>query len=78
MLRYGLGHRLRHGIGYEFRYIYAIIHCIPLRYPDKMPQDKMPQCQKQTKCHNVNGVIRAQQKCYKDVKKVLQGCNMVL
>ena len=30
-----------------------------------------------TKCHNVNGVIRIQQKFYKDVTKVLQGCNMV-
>ena len=35
-----------------------------------MPQDKMPQCQKRTKCHNVDGEIRLQQKCYKD-----QGCN---
>ena len=41
------------------------------------PQDKMPQCQKRTKCHNVNGVIRIHQKCYKDVTKVLQGCNKV-
>ena len=41
-------------------------------YPDKMPQS-----QKRTKCHNVNGEIRMQQKCYKDVTKVLQGCNMV-
>ena len=40
-----------------------------------MPQDKMPQCQKRTKCHNVDGEIRMQQKCYKDVTKVLQGCN---
>ena len=44
---------------------------------DKMPQDKMPQSQKRTKCHNVDGEIRMQQKCYKDVTKVLQGCNMV-
>ena len=29
-------------------------------YPDKMPQDKMPQCQKRTKCHNVDGEIRMQ------------------
>ena len=44
---------------------------------DKMPQDKLPQCQKRTKCHNVNYLIRIQQKCYKDTAKVLQGCNMV-
>ena len=25
----------------------------------------------------VKGIIRIQQKCYKDVTKVLQGCNMV-
>ena len=42
-----------------------------------MPQDKMPQCQKRTKCHNVDGEIRMHQKCYKDVTKVLIGCNMV-
>ena len=48
------------------------------RYPDKMPRDKMPQSQKRTKCHNVDGEIRMQQKCYKgvtwfdkDVAKVL-------
>ena len=34
-------------------------------YPDKMSQDKMPQCQKRTKCHNIDGEIRMQQKCYK-------------
>ena len=51
--------------------------CIVFGYPNKMPQDKMPQCQKRTKCHNVDGEIRMQQKCYKDVTKVLQGCNMV-
>ena len=51
---------------------------------DKMPQDKIPQCQKRAKCHNVNGVIRIQQKCYKgvtwynmDAVKVLQRCNIV-
>ena len=37
-----------------------------------MSQDKMPQSQKRTKCHNVDGEIRMQQKCYKDVTKVLQ------
>ena len=42
-----------------------------------MPQDEIPQCQKRTKCHNVDGEIRMQQKCYKDVTKVLQGYNMV-
>ena len=54
------------------------------RYPDKIPQDKMPQCQKRTKCHNVDGEIRMQQKCYKgetwynrDATKVSQWCNMV-
>ena len=35
------------------------------RYPDKMPQ-----CQKRTKCHNVDGKIRIQQRCYKDVTEV--------
>ena len=42
----------------------------------------MPQCQKRKKCHNVDGEIRMQQKCYKavawynkDVARVLQGCN---
>ena len=42
----------------------------------------MPQCQKRTKCHNVDGEIRMQQKCHKgvtwfdkDVAKVLYGCN---
>ena len=45
---------------------------------DEMPQEKMPQCQKRTKCHNVDGEIRMQQKCHKgvswfdkDVAKVL-------
>ena len=54
------------------------------RYPDKMPQDKMPQCQKRTKCHNVDGEIRMQQKCNKgetwynkDAVKLSQRCNMV-
>ena len=30
-----------------------------------------------TKCHNADGEIRIQQKFYRDVTKVLQGCNMV-
>ena len=43
----------------------------------EMPQEKMPQCQKRTKCLNVDGEIRMQKKCYKDVIKVLQGFNIV-
>ena len=42
-----------------------------------MPLDKVPQCQKRTKCHNVDGEIRMKQKCYKDVTKVLLGYNAV-
>ena len=30
----------------------------------------MPQCQKRTKCHNVDGEIGIQQRCYKDVTEV--------
>ena len=47
----------------------GMLHAVPqlfIRYPDKMPQ-----CQKRTKCHNVDGEIRMQQKCYNDVTKVL-------
>ena len=32
MLRYGLGHRLRHGLGYGFRYIYSVRLTRKLRY----------------------------------------------
>ena len=42
------------------RWIRCSICPLKLRYPDKMPQ-----CQKRIKCHNVDGEIRMQQKCYK-------------
>ena len=59
-------------------------------YPDKMPQDKMPQCRYWNKdaakvlqgCYKSvtrvkHGIIRMQQKCHNGVTKVLQGCNAV-
>ena len=58
--------------------------CPPYRSTTNWYPDKMPQSQKRTKCHNVDGEIRMQEKCYKgitwynkDAAKVSQRCNMV-
>ena len=62
MLRYGLGHRLRHGIEYEFRYIFYItLYTVTVsgQNATMSKTDKMPQCKW----------------CNKGTVKVLQGCN---
>ena len=60
-----------------FLYPHHMNFCPPYPSTTNWYPNKMPQSQKRTKCHNVDGEIRMQQKCYKDITKVLQGCNMV-
>ena len=54
-----------------------------IRYPDRMPQDKMPECEWCNK-DTAKSAARMLQKCYrsvtscnKDATKVLQRCNII-
>ena len=49
-------------------YLLYILYLYIIRYPDRMPQDKMPECEW---CNKDTAKVQ------KDVTKVLQGCNMM-